>query len=110
VSHLSVLRHASVAVTHGGMGTAMEALYWGCPAVVLPATAIDRLNARRIEELALGRALDPAGLTPDRLVEAVLAVASDERVRRAAGEMRREIESAGGTVRAADVLERRLAA
>ncbi|MFD2349933.1 glycosyltransferase [Nonomuraea ferruginea] len=44
VSHLRVLEHASVAVTHGGMGTAMEALYWGCPMVVVPATAVDRLS------------------------------------------------------------------
>ncbi|MEU8385447.1 macrolide family glycosyltransferase [Streptosporangium sp. NPDC048865] len=109
VSHLSVLRHASVAVTHGGMGTAMEALHLGRPSVVLPATAIDRLSARRIEELGLGRVLDPEDLTPGRLVEAVLAVASDEGMRRAAGEMRREIEAAGGTARAADVLEHRLA-
>ncbi|MER5650475.1 macrolide family glycosyltransferase [Streptosporangium sp. NPDC002524] len=109
VSHLSVLRHASVAVTHAGMGTAMEALYLGRPSVVLPATAIDRLSARRIEELGLGLVIDPEELTPDRLVEAVLAVASDEGMRRAADEMRREIESAGGTARAADVLERRLA-
>ncbi|MEU4833922.1 macrolide family glycosyltransferase [Streptosporangium sp. NPDC023615] len=108
VSHLDVLSHASVAVTHAGMGTAMETLYRGRPSVVLPATAIDRLAARRIEELGLGRTLDPAGLTPGRLVETVLAVAADEDLRRAAGGMRREIEAAGGTARAADVLERRL--
>ncbi|WP_333486819.1 macrolide family glycosyltransferase, partial [Nonomuraea corallina] len=72
VSHLRVLEHASVAVTHGGMGTAMETLYWGCPMIVVPATAVDRPVARRIGELGLGRALEPAELTPQRLVEAVL--------------------------------------
>ncbi|GAA3025617.1 glycosyltransferase [Streptosporangium longisporum] len=110
VSHLDVLRHASVAVTHAGMGTVMETLYRGRPSVLLPATAIDRLSARRVEELGLGRVLDSAVLTPDRLMETVLAVASDEGMRRAADGMRREIEAAGGTARAADVLERRLAA
>lgn len=109
VSHLSVLEHASVAVTHGGMGTAMEALYWGRPSVVVPATAIDALAARRIEELGLGRVVDPARLTPERLVDAVLGVAGDERVRRAASAMRHEVRTAGGTSRAADELERHLA-
>ncbi|MFG1709992.1 macrolide family glycosyltransferase [Nonomuraea sp. M3C6] len=106
VSHLSVLRHASVAVTHGGIGTTMEALYWGCPLVVVPTTALDRPPARRIEELGLGRALDPALLTPEGLAEQVLAVAGDPRIRQAAAEMRQEIRAAGGTSRAADELER----
>lgn len=106
VSHMSVLEHASVAVSHAGMGTAMEALYWGCPLVVVPATAVDRPAARRIGELRLGRVLEPAELTPDRLVEAVLGVAADPEVRRGAEAMRRDIWAAGGTPRAADVLAR----
>ncbi|MFI6499709.1 macrolide family glycosyltransferase [Nonomuraea typhae] len=106
VSHLSVLRHASVAVTHGGMGTAMEALYWGRPTVVVPATAVDGPLARRVAELRLGRVLEPARLTPGRLVADVLAVVSDERVRQATAAMRDEIRASGGTTRAVDELER----
>ncbi|MFI6392355.1 macrolide family glycosyltransferase [Nonomuraea sp. NPDC050540] len=106
VSHMSVLRHADVAVTHGGMGTAMEALYWGRPTVIVPATAIDGPPARRVAELGLGRVVDPAELTPERLVADVLAVVSDDRVRQATAAMAREIREAGGTTRAADELER----
>ncbi|GGP17846.1 glycosyl transferase [Nonomuraea glycinis] len=109
VSHLAVLAHASVAVTHGGMGTAMETLYWGCPMVVVPATAIDRPPARRVAELGLGQVVEPAELTPERLVDAVLAVAADPRVKRNAEAMRGDIRAAGGTPRAADELERHLA-
>ncbi|MBP2707910.1 glycosyl transferase [Microbispora sp. RL4-1S] len=109
VSHVSVLRHAAVAVTHGGIGTVMEALSHGCPLVVVPTSAMNGPPARRIEELGLGRALDPVGLTPDRVAEAVLAVAADESVRRRAARMRREILASGGAARAADELERRLA-
>ncbi|QFY11952.1 glycosyl transferase [Nonomuraea phyllanthi] len=106
LSHLSVLRHASVAVTHGGIGTTMEALYSGCPLVAVPTTAMDRPPARRIQELGLGRALDPARLTPESLAEQVLAVAGDPLVRRAVAAMRQEISDSGGTSRAADELER----
>jgi dTDP-L-oleandrosyltransferase len=109
VSHLAVLAHASVAVTHGGMGTAMETLYRGCPMVVVPATAIDGPPARRVAELGLGQVVEPAELTPARLVDAVLAVAADPRVRRNAEAMRGDIRAAGGTPRAADELERHLA-
>jgi UDP:flavonoid glycosyltransferase YjiC (YdhE family) len=77
--------------------------------VVVPATPHDRVAARRDEEVGLGRALDPDALTPERLVEAVLAVAGDERVRHRAQAMRGDIGRAGGTTRAADLLEGRLA-
>ncbi|MEW9555581.1 macrolide family glycosyltransferase [Nonomuraea sp. NPDC050783] len=106
VSHLSVLRHASVAVTHGGLGTIMEALYRGRPVVVVPTTAMDRPVARRIGELGLGRVLDPAGLTAADVAEQVLAVVADSRVRRATAAMSAEIRACGGAARAADVLER----
>ncbi|QYC42717.1 Oleandomycin glycosyltransferase [Nonomuraea coxensis DSM 45129] len=106
VSHLSVLRHASVAVTHGGLGTAMEALHRGCPLVVVPTTAMDGPVARRVAELGLGRALDPAGLTAAEVAERVLAVAADPAARRAAAAMSADIRASGGAARAADLLER----
>ncbi|MCK2216254.1 glycosyl transferase [Actinomadura sp. ATCC 31491] len=107
VSHLSVLRHASVAVTHGGLGTIMEALHLACPLVVVPTTAMDRPVARRVAELGLGRVLDPGRLTAARVAEQVAAVAAATRPR---GGPRRamsaEIRASGGAARAADVLER----
>ncbi|MBG0813171.1 glycosyl transferase [Planomonospora sp. ID82291] len=108
VSHLSVLRHASAAVTHGGVGTSMEALSQGCPLVVVPATAMDGPPARRIGELGLGAVLDPGRLTPALVAEQVLAVAGDPGVGRAVGAVRAEIHASGGASRAADVLERLL--
>ncbi|GAA3829197.1 glycosyltransferase [Sphaerisporangium flaviroseum] len=108
VPHLSVLGHASVAVTHGGMGTVMEALHSGCPMVVVPTSAIDRPTGRRVEELGLGRAMRPEEVTAERLVAAVLDVAADQDIGRRTRSMRQDVQAAGGTVRAADELERRL--
>lgn len=106
--HLTVLRHASVAVTHGGMGTVMEALHSGCPMVVVPTSDLDWPTGRRIEELSLGRVLPPGEVTAERLREAVLGVAADEDVRRATDAMRRDVRAAGGAVRAADEIEQYL--
>ncbi|MFG1877419.1 macrolide family glycosyltransferase [Sphaerisporangium sp. NPDC049003] len=108
VPHLSVLRHASVAVTHGGMGTVMEALHSGCPMVVVPTSGLDWPAARRIEELGLGRVLPPADVTAERLRDAVLGVAADQDVRRATSAMRQDVRAAGGAVRAAEEIEQYL--
>ena len=78
VPHVKVLQHASVAVTHGGMGTVMEALHSGCSLVVVPTSNIDALTARRIEELGLGRVIPPEEVTGELLVQAVFDVAEDE--------------------------------
>ncbi len=108
VPHLTVLRHASVAVTHGGMGTVMEALHSGCPMVVVPTSDLDWPTGRRIEELSLGRVLPPGEVTAERLREVVLGVAADQDVRRATDAMRRDVRAAGGAVRAADEIEQYL--
>jgi MGT family glycosyltransferase len=83
VPHLSVLEHASAAVTHAGTGTVMEAMYHGCPMVVLPTSGLDWPAARRIADLNLGRVVAPEEATLERLIEDVLAVAADAEVRRA---------------------------
>ncbi|UVS76697.1 macrolide family glycosyltransferase [Actinokineospora sp. UTMC 2448] len=106
VPHVAVLEHASLCVTHGGMGTAMEALRAGTPMVCVPTSALDRPTARRIEELGLGVALDPATLSAAALVEAVGSVMGTASYAARAGEMAAAIAAAGGAARAADEIER----
>jgi MGT family glycosyltransferase len=108
VPHYKVLQHASVAITHGGMGTVMEALHSGCPMVVVPTSSIDAVAARRIEELNLGRAIPPEEVTGELLLQAVLEVAGSEVIQRCTGEMQKDLHASGGTLRAADELEKYL--
>src|SRR5690606_4443087 len=60
VPQLDVLERASVFVTHGGMGSVMEALYFGVPMVVVPHNFEQGVTAKRVAELGLGVALDPS--------------------------------------------------
>ncbi|MGW5050501.1 macrolide family glycosyltransferase [Actinokineospora sp. NPDC004072] len=106
VPHVAVLEHAALCVTHGGMGTAMEALRSGTPMVCVPTSALDRPTARRIEELGLGVALDPAALTAADLVGAVEAVMGTPSYAEAAAGMAAAIAASGGAARAADAIER----
>jgi MGT family glycosyltransferase len=63
VPQLEMLQRASMFVTHGGMNSTMEALYYGVPMVVLSQMMEQEMTARRIEELGLGVALDQENLT-----------------------------------------------
>ena len=50
--------HAAAMVAHGGAGTTLAALTAGVPLVLLPLSADQPINARRVAELGAGLALD----------------------------------------------------
>jgi MGT family glycosyltransferase len=109
VPHLDVLAHATVCVTHGGMGTLMEALHWGRPLVVVPHSPDVAPMAARVAQLGLGAVLDPAATDGAGLLEAVGRVAADAAVLARVRQLQRHIRAAGGAPRAADALEVHLA-
>lgn len=78
VPHGPVLERASVSVTHGGLGGIMDALRAGRPMVVVPPSRMYRSYADRVAELGVGRVLEPADFTGERLRDTVLEVAEDE--------------------------------
>jgi UDP:flavonoid glycosyltransferase YjiC (YdhE family) len=68
-----VLAHMDLVVHHGGTGNTLGALSHGLPAIVLPQGADQFVNAARIVEVGVGRALQGDDLTP----AAVAAVAGE---------------------------------
>lgn len=105
VPQLSVLERADAFVSHAGMNSVMESMYFGTPVVAVPKMPEQRLVADRIAELGLGLHLPPAEATAERLRAAVDDVAGDAGIRsrvRALGDVMR---GAGGPQRAADYVE-----
>lgn len=100
-----VLAHADAFLCHGGLGSIMGALAQGTPVVVVPDSPERMVNAARVEELGLGRAITESALTPERLRGAVREVATDPEIREAAEAMREDIREAGGGSRGADAIE-----
>ncbi|TDP92886.1 macrolide family glycosyltransferase [Labedaea rhizosphaerae] len=100
-----VLAHADVFVCHGGMGSIMGALAHATPVVVVPDSPEGMVNAARVTELGLGRALAEQTLTPQRLRGAVREVATDPHIRDQVEAMRADIHDAGGGARGADAIE-----
>ena len=91
-------------VTHGGMNSTMEGLYYGVPMVVLPQMMEQEMTARRIEELGLGVALDPENLTAEQLREVITRIQQDPMIIQRVQAMRQTVHAAGGYQRAADAI------
>ncbi|MFM9694089.1 macrolide family glycosyltransferase [Streptomyces europaeiscabiei] len=103
--HPAVLPHADVFVCHAGMGSLMEALFYGTPVVAVPRAHELALSAERLEQCGVGRSLPRAGLTAQVLAESVATLLTDPEGPAARARMRQAVRSAGGAVRAADLLE-----
>lgn len=104
--HTAVLPYAAGFVTHGGMGSLLEALSYGVPMLVAPDTKEQRSNAERAVELGLAREIPKPRLemTPQLLAEQVAELLADQQLRRRTHAMRLEIAGCGGAVEAADEL------
>jgi UDP:flavonoid glycosyltransferase YjiC (YdhE family) len=101
-----VFSRCDAVLTHGGSGTIVAALAHGLPLVVVPISADQPQNAARAEALGVGRAVEPVGLTPDAVRDAVRAVLGDPAYRRNAERLRAEIAWLPGPSRAVALLER----
>jgi RimJ/RimL family protein N-acetyltransferase len=105
VPQLEVLEHTDVFVTHGGMNSVMEAIYYGVPMVVVPQQPEQAMTAARVAELGLGVALEPGQVTAGALRDAVTTVSGDDGYRSRIAYMQQAARDAGGYVRAADVIQ-----
>ncbi|WP_427007848.1 nucleotide disphospho-sugar-binding domain-containing protein [Pseudarthrobacter sp. H2] len=102
---LQVLRQADVFLTHAGMNSTMEALYFGVPLVAVPQQPEQEATARRLEELGLGRRLAAGDVTAPDLLRAVSEVSANRGIREKVAAMRGTIRGAGGATAAATAIE-----
>ncbi|MHB9864388.1 macrolide family glycosyltransferase [Streptomyces sp. YIM S03343] len=103
--HPAVLPYADVLVCHAGMGSLMEALYYGTPVVAIPRAHELDLSATRLEECGVGRALPRKALDATTLAATVTDLLDDPRTPAALTRMREAVRGAGGARRAADLIE-----
>lgn len=101
VPQLEVLERARVFVTHGGMNSVNEALYYGVPLVVIPQNADQPLVARRVHELGAGVVLNPDEVSAETLKESVTRVLDDPSFREEAERVGASLRAAGGYRQAA---------
>ncbi|MEC0092257.1 macrolide family glycosyltransferase [Paenibacillus macquariensis] len=96
VAQIEVLQHSKLFITHGGMNSTGEGLYYGVPLIVLPQSADQPAVARRVAEMGAGIHLNQEGLTAQDLREAAESVLKDASIRKLSIEIGDSFRAAGG--------------
>jgi MGT family glycosyltransferase len=105
VPQIDLLQKTKLFITHGGMNSTSEALYYGVPLIVIPTGKDQPAIAQRVSELGAGVRLSMDGLTSTQLKDAVSTVFSNESYRLKAVEIGQSFQDASGYKRAVDEIE-----
>ncbi|MDP4085523.1 MAG: glycosyltransferase [Bacillota bacterium] len=102
VPQTEVLKYTRVFITHGGMNSTNEGLYYGVPLIVIPQNADQPIIAEQVANLGTGIKLDMHSLTENRLREAVDHVLSDQSFHESVANISESFQKSGGYRRAVD--------
>ena len=101
---IEILRRAAVTITHAGLNTTQQSLYFGVPMVAIPLTHDQPAIAARVARTEAGIVIPPKSLSTERLRIALRRLlAQDNPYRQAALRIGRESQAAGGVEAAADI-------
>lgn len=103
VNQPAVLQNTDAFITHCGMNSASEAIYYGVPTVLYPLQGEEAGVATRMEQLGLGVRLKKA--KPSLLQAAVQAVLADPGYKTRNQAIADSFRQAGGFAKAADKIE-----
>jgi MGT family glycosyltransferase len=108
VPQLGILQRADAFVTHAGINSVHEGLYYGVPLILIPHQFEQLLNARCVAARGAGIVIEGRirrkPITPGELRKALDAMLSEPRYRAVANELRRSLRSSGGYREAADLI------
>jgi zeaxanthin glucosyltransferase len=102
---LKLIEAADLVITHAGMNTTIEALAKGKPMLALPVTNDQPGVAARIVHSGCGLMIPIARADAPRIREALRTILADPSFREHAGRMAEANREAGGSARAADLIE-----
>ncbi|WML32864.1 macrolide family glycosyltransferase [Clostridium sp. OS1-26] len=102
VPQIDILRYTDVFITHAGMNSTSEALYYEVPLVMIPLMNDQYSIAQRVKELGAGSLLDIQHLSVENLKEAVGEVFNNPNYKENAIKISSSFRNAGGYVKAAD--------
>lgn len=91
VPQLEVLSHADLFITHGGMNSINEAIYFGVPMLVMPVINDQPINAAQVERLGIGERTRAFPTTAGRLYRSARRVLANDGIKARALALRQQI-------------------
>jgi zeaxanthin glucosyltransferase len=101
-----LLQKASLALTHGGLNTVLDALACGVPLLVMPITYEQPAIAQRVRWVGAGETIPFSGLNASRITAQIKNVLGDAAYSHQAKRISECIRAAGGVERAGDLIEK----
>ncbi|ULL16988.1 glycosyl transferase family 1 [Paenibacillus sp. H1-7] len=102
VPQTDVLQYAKLFITHGGMNSTHEGLYYEVPLIVIPQSADQPIIAGQVAHIGAGIRLDMNNLTAYQLSDAVDHVLSHPSFKNAAAAISESLRKSGGYQQAVD--------
>lgn len=102
VDQISVLQTADAFITHSGMNSVSESLYFGVPMVLFPQHSEQKMVANRVAELGAGVLLKEKKRAD--LAASVTEVLTNVKYKENAKKLSKSLRNAGGAVEAANVI------
>jgi MGT family glycosyltransferase len=105
VPQLEVLKLADAFISHGGLNSVSEALYYKVPVAAIPMANDQPAVAGRLAALGAGMMLKMDEITPQTLKDTVYKLLTDESCRSACNAVGSSLAEAGGYKTAADAVQ-----
>ncbi|MBS4190520.1 glycosyltransferase [Bacillus sp. FJAT-49705] len=102
VPQTEVLKYTKLFITHGGMNSTHEGLYYGVPLIVIPQSADQPIIAGQVANIGAGIKLQMLGLTANQLREAADYVLNNPSFHKAVSNIRESFQKSGGYHQAVD--------
>ncbi|MBU3160051.1 glycosyl transferase [Clostridium frigoris] len=102
VSQLKILKHADVFITHGGMNSTNEGLYYDVPLILIPQFVDQPAVANRVAELGAGIVIEKDKVTQEILKQSVINILSNNDFKINSKKIGKSLREAGGYKKAVD--------
>lgn len=102
---IALLKHASLFVSHGGLNSVHDGLYFGVPLLLCPQQEEQTMNSSRVVELGAGLILRKKHFSVEALRQSAGQLLTNPRFRENAQKIGETFRAAGGMSRAVDEIE-----
>jgi MGT family glycosyltransferase len=105
VPQLELLQRTALFVTHGGMNSVSEALYYGVPLVVIPQSADQNLVGQRIAQLGAGKKMRMTRVNAQALQHIAEEILTQPAFQQASAQLGKSFGQPEGYLRAAEEIQ-----